>query len=171
MSDLKQRSRWKREVSLRPGASSLVGLAFGSVVGVAVAFSRLDRASLVVALLNAVLGAAWGYAFWLTSDRARGERFQKASGLLILVAVVTLLLAYPDLRGVLRRAGGLGLVILFGGVCAVSMTVVAAGWGMAHLALHIGGPLRREPKPRPTGAIAGIWDPELDLTPPESRIE
>ena len=162
MNDVKQQPWWKRSVTVRPAAATLIGIAVGSALGGLVAFQCLDRVSLVLWLVLIPLGGVWGYLFWLMDDRARGERIWQTASWVGLVAVAALLLAFPDFWWQRWRASRLVSICLLGVVCAASMFVVGTGWGLVHLVGHLTARLRSNAKARLTSSSGGVWDRELD---------
>jgi hypothetical protein len=80
-----------------------------------------------------VNGGAREYIFWLISDRARDERFQRTVTWVAFVAIAVLLLVFPNLWWQMSRVDAGLLACLPGGIVAASMLVVGTGWGLMHL--------------------------------------
>jgi hypothetical protein len=118
------------------------------------------------------MGGAWGYIFWLTSDYARVERFWRLVALVAFVAIAGLVLALPDISWQLVRAGsGIILCIVLGGICSVSMLIVATGWGLVHLVGYLSCLLRGDRKPSRTPSFEGVWDREMDQNLPARKCD
>jgi len=153
---------WRRSVNFTPAAATLGGIAFGATLGCVLAFQCFDRVSRVLSLILILMGGAWGYIFWLTSDRARAERFQRIVALVAVVATAVLVVAFPDFWWQMWRANRSLSICLFGGVCATSMFVVGTGCGLIHLVGYLTDRLRSDTKASLTSSSGGVWDRELD---------
>ena len=169
MSDLKQQPWWRRSINVTPAASTLIGVALGSALGGLVAFPWHGSESLILWLAVALPVSVCGYILWLTSDPARGERFQRMASWVGLLAIVALLLAFPDFWWWMWRADRSICVCLVGGVFATSMFVVGIGWGLMHLVGYLIALLRSGTKASLTFSTGGVWDRELDELPPATE--
>jgi hypothetical protein len=163
---------WRRSVNFTPAAATLGGIAIGAALGCVLAFQCFDRVSRDLSLFLTFMGGAWGYIFWLTSDHARAERFQRIVALVAVVATAVLVLAFPNISWQLIRAGG-GIIpcIVLGGICAVSMFIVAAGWGFVHLVGHLSCLLVGDRKSSMTSSFEGVWDREMDQNLPAGKCD
>ena len=164
MSDLRQQPWWKRKVTLTPAVATLVGIALGSAVGVLAAFPWSDRVSFTLFTVSAFQGCVWGYTIWLVNDKARSERFQRITGLVTLVLVAGPVLAFPDFWRQMWLVNPLLSVCFVGGLCAISILGVGAGWGLIHLFTHLSALLRGGSKASSTFSTGGVWDRDLDQT-------
>ena len=163
-----KRPLWKRSLNAGPVAATIAGLALGSVVGAAVAFPHFDRESYALWLFFASTGGSWGYICWLKSDRARDERFSQAALLVAILAIAVLSLAFPNLWWEIRRAGGLVIICIFGGICAASMQTVGIVWGFVHAVSSV---QRRYTKAAMASSSDGVWDRDLDHVIPSAKFE
>ncbi len=168
MHNIKILPLWKRRYTITPGAATLLGVAFGCVCAILSAFEPARdfsyRSLLQLSLSFGLFGAISGYMLWLLGDPVRGERLLRIISLVTLIAIVGLLLAFPDFWRQVASSGPLMLVVVLGGVCATVMFAVGAGWGMVHLLGHLTSPFRQSSKPGTDSVGDGIWDRELDLS-------
>ena len=172
MIDVPMEPWWRRNVNFTPGGATLGGIAFGAAIGCVLAFQCFDRVSRDLSLFLTLMGGAQGYIFWLTSDHARAERFQRIVALIAVVATAVLALAFPNISWQLIRAGGGTFpCTVLGGFCAVSMFVVATGWGLVHLVGHLSCLLGGDRKPSMTSSFEGVWDREMDQNLPEGKCD
>ncbi len=148
-------------MNVSPAAATVLGMAFGAALGCLVAFPSFDRMSCVLWLFFVFTGGPWGYIFWLTSDRARSERFQRVVSVFAIVAIAAMVLAFPNLWS---RTSGIGgaFGICLGVICAASMLVVGTGWAFIHLLGHLASLLHHDRKVTADNSFAGLWDRDLD---------
>ncbi len=149
-------------MKVSPAAATVVGMAFGAALGCLVAFPSFDRSSCVLWLFLAFTGGPWGYILWLTSDRARSERFQRVVNVFAIVAIAGMLLAFPNFWWRTGGIGGAFVICILGGICGASMLVVGTGWAFIHLFGHLASLLHHDRKVIEGNSFAGLWDPELD---------
>ncbi len=163
MSELKPQPWWRLKVTITPGASALIGVVIGSAVGALVALTGLDLVVLILWLLLALGGGVWGYIiFWVANERDRYERFQRTTGWVALVFFAALVLTFPGFWWQMWHQNRSLLLCLFGGVCAASMFVVGAGWGLIHLIGHLRAMFSYYQKASPSTSSGGVWDRDLD---------
>jgi hypothetical protein len=162
MMDTNQFRRWRRSANVGPVAATFGGIAFGAALGCVLAFQCFDRVSRDLSLMLTFMGGAWGYIFWLKSDRARDERFLSVVSWVAFLAIAALLLAFPNLWGQTRRADGALFHCLFGGIAPASMLVVGTGWGLVHLVCYLSSLRWSNSKVSVARSLEGVWDRDLD---------
>jgi hypothetical protein len=169
MVSVKQERRWRRSVNVNVGpvAATFGGIAFGAAFGCVLALQCFDRVSRDLSIMMIFMGGAWGYTFWVMSDRARQDRFIKIVWLIALGAIAAILSAFPNLWSLMHRAdGGIVAFVSLGGIVAASMLVVGTGWGLMHFIRYLLTLLRSNTKASVASSFEGVWDRELDQDPP-----
>ena len=171
MIDVQPKPWWRRSVNVTPVAATFGGIAFCAALGCLLAFQCFDRVSRDLSLVLTFMGGAWGYIFWLTSNQARAERFQRMVALVAVGAIVVSLSVFPGLWWWLCRAGGLTCFCVLGGISATSMLVVGTGWGLVHSAGYLSSVHCPCTKASTSPSIDGVWDREMDRTFPGGKCD
>ncbi len=152
-----------RTVKFTSSAAVFGGTVFGAVAALLLAVQSSGRVPYYLWLIPTSMGGVSGYLWWLTSEKARAERFWRVVSLAALIAIALLVFAYPESSWPIVRAGGVLLaILLLGVICAASMFVVGTGWGLVHLLGHLSYQLRFDRKPNMARASGGVWDREID---------
>jgi hypothetical protein len=163
VSDFKQQPWWRRNVTITPRASALLGVVIGSAVGALVALTGLDLVTLILWLLMALGGGVWGYIiFCFANDRDRNERFQSMTTRVASIFFAALVLAFPGFWWQMWLQDRLLFLCLLGGVCSASMFIVGTEWGLIHLIGYLRAVITGNPKATPTCSSNGVWDRDLD---------
>lgn len=175
MVEVEQRSWWKRRFTMHPGMATLLGIVGGSAIPIVCMFPpavspvSLSRAALLF-LGCMLVGAGYGYVFWLKGQPARCERLFAVSGQITLIAIVLLLLLFPSFWRLAATEGGLFLVLfLLGGICPLTIGVVGVGWALAHGIGDVRQQSGRTWKSKLGVLSDALWDRDVDHDHPSVR--
>ncbi len=105
MIDVDREPSPRRGVSLTMAAATFGGIVFGAAVARLAAYQSVQRVSFYLWLDPAYMGGASGYLWWLTSDRARAERFWRIVFLGALVVIAAIVLRFPESSWKLVQGG------------------------------------------------------------------